>query len=888
MKINKIILMGLAAMLTLASCSRHEGDPAQQAGTALGVTFRGIEPATKASFADGGQTTPEKYVTHVNAYVFETQANGGKLLAFAPGAYDGTSSQYRFPLPNTLGGKSVHVVFVANDNIPASGYTIGTTTYTQFQSVTTAPYESCLVPPFVMMAETTSPVTVINDQLNSVGTISLRRLVARVDITNALTDGTVITGAQLVDAANASPIHYLGTPVTSYMDCMAFENKGYCTTHGVLGDAEADLTKMWGQLYTYPNPNTTTKPTKLIVYYTQSGTPEILEAPLYDNNGDLLTFERNTRYEVIVSDGELGTPGFTVLVKEWDEVAIDNSESGAREFHISEPLFTTLGDFTTATKAITIGAEEQVVGLKVDSETAVVITVTDAAGNAIDWIVMNNDIVNTRSDIRGDFRGMIDFSVKPNASGSSRMATVKIANERSSAVYTITQEGTVRTDALVKDYNPSNCFMAMPGTKVHFNGRIRGNEALETLTTADHVKLIWQDMPNLVKYTAYNSFTHNASVVTTPGVKGNALVAACDASGKVLWSWHIWVTDYVPTPTVAGYAPDTKWTVPGGEVHSYGAKYNVLNSNKVMMDRNLGAVKTYYTAPPVNDPEAYLSYGYYYQWGRKDPFPGFNGQSWSTWVSELNRVRTMYNAEGEEDVSWQQDGVGGFLPNVKNHVQKRSSNKADNLAFVISNPDILLNVTGGSFYIDWYAGEYDYTHAGFWGYQNGTTPNTDVQTKLAKTIYDPCPEGWRVPPGAPFTDLTVGTWGDFNRGMQTDATIAAKTALYYAEGLTPVSFTMKYYDSFTCSDMSTLGILYEAGTVKAWYPCGSYRATNQNNMTPLGINYCEMWSATTHNGLSGNQQYRKYASGFIGSIFSSGTVNNDAPANAKAVRCISE
>ena len=28
--------------------------------------------------------------------------------------------------------------------------------------------------------------------------------------------------------------------------------------------------------------------------------------------------------------------------------------------------------------------------------------------------------------------------------------------------------------------------------------------------------------------------------------QGNAVVAVLDASGMIMWSWHIWVTDYVP------------------------------------------------------------------------------------------------------------------------------------------------------------------------------------------------------------------------------------------------------------------------------------------------------------------------------------------------------
>ena len=68
--------------------------------------------------------------------------------------------------------------------------------------------------------------------------------------------------------------------------------------------------------------------------------------------------------------------------------------------------------------------------------------------------------------------------------------------------------------------------------------------------------------------------------------KGNALIAATDAEGKILWSWHIWLTDQP-------------------ESHDYGAA-------GFMMDRNLGALSA--KAGQVT------ALGLLYQWGRKDPF----------------------------------------------------------------------------------------------------------------------------------------------------------------------------------------------------------------------------------------------------------------------------
>ena len=79
--------------------------------------------------------------------------------------------------------------------------------------------------------------------------------------------------------------------------------------------------------------------------------------------------------------------------------------------------------------------------------------------------------------------------------------------------------------------------------------------------------------------------------------EGNAVIAAKDADGNILWSWHIWLTDK-----------------PQSHVYN--------NNAGTMMDRNLGA-----TSATPGDVGAL---GLLYQWGRKDPFLGSSSISSST------------------------------------------------------------------------------------------------------------------------------------------------------------------------------------------------------------------------------------------------------------------
>lgn len=110
---------------------------------------------------------------------------------------------------------------------------------------------------------------------------------------------------------------------------------------------------------------------------------------------------------------------------------------------------------------------------------------------------------------------------------------------------------------------------------------------------------------------------------------GNAVIAAKNALGEILWSWHIWV----PETTIGLYT---------GDAHT---------SN--MMSRNLGALKDTEAGTSLIDVECI---GLFYQWGRKDPFVGprvvdadypsgatINGESMSTSTGQISLAESIKN-----------------------------------------------------------------------------------------------------------------------------------------------------------------------------------------------------------------------------------------------------
>ena len=101
---------------------------------------------------------------------------------------------------------------------------------------------------------------------------------------------------------------------------------------------------------------------------------------------------------------------------------------------------------------------------------------------------------------------------------------------------------------------------------------------------------------------------------TGPTAEGNAVIAVKDRSGNVLWSWHIWKTHFnlaeMPTQT---YKTNPRSGM-NGTIYS-----DVLPAKRilVMMECDLGAASNAAT----NNNEVVKTFGLYYQFGRKDPFP---------------------------------------------------------------------------------------------------------------------------------------------------------------------------------------------------------------------------------------------------------------------------
>ena len=269
----------------------------------------------------------------------------------------------------------------------------------------------------------------------------------------------------------------------------------------------------------------------------------------------------------------------------------------------------------------------------------------------------------------------------------------------------------------------------------------------------------------------------------TPSVyrEGNAVIAAKDVSGNILWSWHIWLTDQ-----------------PEDQVY--------FNNAGTMMDRNLGA-----TSATPGDVGAL---GLLYQWGRKDPF--------------LNSLSIHYDSmtEANSTITW---------PSTVS-----SNSSTGTMAYATANPTTFIKSNSRN---------YDWCYTG-----SSSTDNTRWTTsETSKSIYDPCPAGWRVPDGG-----SNGVWSK-----------ALGSSSYFSQS--------SLYD-ITNEGMNFSGKFGSASTI--WYPASRYRYGYDGGLDSIGDcgNY---WSASPS---SNGAYYLSFT--YDGNV--SPLYDGSGCASGRSLRCIKE
>ena len=260
----------------------------------------------------------------------------------------------------------------------------------------------------------------------------------------------------------------------------------------------------------------------------------------------------------------------------------------------------------------------------------------------------------------------------------------------------------------------ANCYIVSEAGKYKFKA-VKGNSN-ESVGSVSSCEVLWESfgtattpsIGDLIKgVTYFNGYIEFETASTFR--EGNAVIAAKDANGTILWSWHIWLTDQ-----------------PQGQTYNNGAG--------VMMDRNLGA-----TSATPGDVGAL---GLLYQWGRKDPF--------------LGSASIFTATEAKSTITWP--------------APVESSANTGTIAYATAHPTTF--ITHNTYNYDWY-------YSG----------NDNTRWRSSKTVYDPCPAGWRVPDGGAggvwsvaFSGSSSWSVDSFNYGMdffKTDKKLGSSGPIWY-------------------------------------------------------------------------------------------------------------
>lgn len=288
-------------------------------------------------------------------------------------------------------------------------------------------------------------------------------------------------------------------------------------------------------------------------------------------------------------------------------------------------------------------------------------------------------------------------------------------------------------------YGEANCIVISPDTEVSFD--ITPRYTFEKSLAVDSMKPVknvngedfceggltlerrWGIKTGYTKLDASSvlpdaNISLDGNTVTIKGgtSTGNALLVLKDSTETVLWSWHIWSVD---------------------EDCLKDQVYTACEGTPTFHNINLGATRNI-----INNMN---SVGLYYQYGRKDPFvvsKDFTVVTSKPYLSQVELTYTVARSDKNKNMSW----------TIKNPDTRIISTLAHELS-TSGIPSMFV-------FNEWLAGD---SAADNWG--NTAAPVTDMASLKAakggyKTIYDPCPKGYRVPDMYYFSGLSSADGGN--------------------------------------------------------------------------------------------------------------------------------
>lgn len=269
------------------------------------------------------------------------------------------------------------------------------------------------------------------------------------------------------------------------------------------------------------------------------------------------------------------------------------------------------------------------------------------------------------------------------------------------------------------------------------------------------------------------------TVDSVPDTGANGVISIKDSAGTIMWSWHIWVWKDDLTPvTITNYT---------------GVNYDILPVNLASKWVTNSSNPTQMT-------------NWYYQWGRSVPLAPaitYNSITNATTYGVLS-----YSNVANNSGSYQQG---------------------------ITNPTTHYGYGNNSKY-NWFGASGSYYN--LWDQACTTTGCSD--NTVVKTVYDPCPPGFKMPNGNTFTGF-ITTGGNTSTSSQFNIIGSFSNGWYFKKNssdTTGIFFPASGYRNHGSGSLSSVGsggYVWSAAANSRNYAC--YLYFNSGDVYPQNSNY---------------------------------------------------
>lgn len=316
----------------------------------------------------------------------------------------------------------------------------------------------------------------------------------------------------------------------------------------------------------------------------------------------------------------------------------------------------------------------------------------------------------------------------------------------------------------IKDGMPNTAAFERDGFVNHLGNHITAAYIKDNGIVPDDAVLVWQDAMGVISNVWLDNDKLCFEVDQKKIKQCNAIVAVRDKDDNIIWSWHIWITDYDGRSTITVSKKNSKYESENVTYHFMPQALGACEGKSQIEHPSRSAVLTFRQSGTGKEQKITIKqdaevtateYGSFvnYEWGRKDPLCPADYNHEGKQISEDGLLRfdsdfkPLYFSKYEYAYYGTKDGIKNCSCGNPHSYDYVRYNECANY-----NPDVNYSVQEGILHpYSFYKKEFNNSQKSyFWNADESMTRST-------KTVYDPCPVGFKVPCPKAFTPFFVNS-----------------------------------------------------------------------------------------------------------------------------------